>query len=111
MNIEAVKDKIEEGKRKGLTLSLQHVLAASDATIPHETGHLETTGDYDIDDSGDDLRGSVYYDTVYARRQHEEMDWTHDAGRRAKYLELAALEELATIEAIMGQAMKASLAG
>lgn len=33
------------------------------------------------------LRGAVSYDTPYAARQHEELGWQHDAGRRAKWLE------------------------
>ena len=30
---------------------------------------------------------AVSYDTPYAVRQHEEVTWNHDAGRKAKYLE------------------------
>lgn len=37
------------------------------------------------------LTATVSYDTVYAARQHEELDWRHDDGQ-AKYLEGPLLE-------------------
>lgn len=39
----------------------------------------------------DNLTAYVSYDTPYAARQHEELDWRHDDGQ-AKYLEQPLIE-------------------
>lgn len=39
------------------------------------------------------LRGAVSYDTPYAARQHEELEYQHDEGRRAKWLERTFQEQ------------------
>lgn len=67
----------------GLRRALEHVLAESKKIVPLDEGTLERSGRVDVDG----LNGSVSYDTVYARRQHEELTWKHLPGRSAKYLE------------------------
>lgn len=67
----------------------EHILEASNRTIPIEEATLERSGDVGRAPG----KRSIYYDTPYARRQHEELDWRHDSGRRAKYLEKAMQEE------------------
>jgi hypothetical protein len=68
---------------EGLRRGLEHVLAESRKIVPLDEGTLERSGRVDVDG----LEGSVSYDTVYARRQHEELTWKHLPGRSAKYLE------------------------
>jgi hypothetical protein len=70
---------------KGVELGLEHVLAESKKLVPLEEGTLERSGKVTID--AERLEGTVSYDTVYARRQHEELTWKHAPGRQAKYLE------------------------
>jgi hypothetical protein len=41
------------------------------------------------------------YNTVYAARQHEELDWQHPLGGQAKYLESVVLEDAARYPAII----------
>ena len=53
-------------------------------------GRLLRTGDTDVDEG--ELVASISYGTPYARRQHEELDYRHAPGRRAKWLE-RTLEE------------------
>ncbi len=68
---------------EGLRRGLEHVLAESKKIVPLDEGTLERSGRVDVDG----LNGAVSYDTVYARRQHEELTWKHAPGRSAKYLE------------------------
>lgn len=67
----------------------EHILESSNRTIPIEEATLERSGNVGSAPG----KRSVYYDTPYARRQHEELDYRHDSGRRAKYLEKALQEE------------------
>lgn len=73
------------GAVKGLHLAAEHLLSLAQAVVPLQEGILQGTGATDVDDSA--LEASVYFDTVYAARQHEEVTWRHDPGRQAKYLE------------------------
>lgn len=73
----------KSGGSRGVEAAAQHLLAASKAVAPIERGALEASADYDLDGS----KASVYYDTSYAVRQHEDLDEQHDQGRQGKYLE------------------------
>ncbi len=79
------KGKAKAGAARGLFLGAEHVLEESRRLVPIEEGTLERSGLASVDEG--QLRAAVSYDTVYACRQHEEMSWSHDAGRQAKYLE------------------------
>lgn len=70
----------EEGLEKGL----EHVLGKARQIVPLEEGTLERSGR--VVRNG--MEGAVTFDTLYARRQHEELDWKHLPGRSAKYLEI-----------------------
>jgi len=63
-------------------------LEDANRSVPIEVHDLEASGD--VQPEG--LYAVVFYDTPYARRQHEELTWQHDAGRRAKWLELTLTE-------------------
>lgn len=69
----------------GLRDAAEFVLAESSQLVPHELGNLQDSGRTDVDE--DALVAAVSYDTPYAVVQHERMDYHHDAGRQAKYLE------------------------
>jgi hypothetical protein len=68
---------------EGLELGLEHVLGVSQEQVPLDEDTLQRSGKVHVDG----LEGAISYDTVYAVRQHEEMDWRHLPGRKAKYLE------------------------
>lgn len=72
---------------RGLGQGAEHILGESNKIVPLEEGTLLRSGATDVDPGA--LRASIYYDTKYAARQHEEMTWRHDPGRQAKYLETA----------------------
>lgn len=55
---------------------------------PIEEGTLAGTGDVsDPDITASGVEVELSFSTVYAQRQHEELDWEHTDGRQAKYLE------------------------
>lgn len=63
----------------------------SDRTTPIEESTLIRSRVSSVDRRK--LRGAVSYDTVYSRRQHEDLTYRHDEGRRAKFLEAAFKEQ------------------
>ena len=70
---------------EGLTDAAEHLLGEAVAIVPLDEGPLMHSGVADVDES--ELRAAVSFDTPYAVRQHEEMDYRHAPGRQAKYLE------------------------
>lgn len=96
-----------KGAIKGLHLAAEHLLQASRAQVPHEEGTLERSGVASVDEGG--LKGAVSFDTVYAVRQHEELTWKHDDGRKAKYLEDPMNEEAAVMAEIVAAQIRRSL--
>ena len=49
----------------------------------------------------DGTQGAVFYDTDYAIRQHEELNYRHAEGRTAKYLEIPFKENMVNALQIM----------
>lgn len=92
---------------EGLRRGLEHVLAESRKIVPLDEGPLERSGKVDVDG----LEGSISYDTVYARRQHEELTWRHLPGRTAKYLERPMNSERAVVLRLMAVGMRRWLRG
>lgn len=85
LDIGPIDARMQEGAVKGLRVAMEHLLQASREQVPHEEGTLERSGVASVDASG--LVGAVSYDGPYSVIQHERLDFQHDAGRKAKYLE------------------------
>lgn len=97
-NSDRVIAKILGGTFAGMVVAGEALLTESNVFVPHEEGILESSGAVSEDRS--EMVVAVSYDTVYAVRQHEELTWRHNEGRKAKYLEHTAHEmrdELAQI--------------
>lgn len=99
-----MKEAFRAGAERGLFLAASHLLTEANRTVPWDKGPLERSGDVDVDRAN--LQASVYYDTPYARRQHEELYWNHPKKGRAKWLELTAQEQARTINEIVARAMR-----
>ena len=97
LRIPAVTAQIREAAERGLMLGAEHVLTESNKIVPHDEGTLMRSGGVDADG----LTAAVSYDTPYAVRQHEEMDYQHESGRHAKYLETTFAEEADTVGRII----------
>ena len=81
-----VKKKVMTANEKAITLGLEFVKQESVKVAPKDTGMMEKSAQVTM--SADGKTGYVSYDTPYAIRQHEELDFRHAEGRIAKYLEL-----------------------
>nr|WTB07396.1 minor capsid protein [Streptomyces antimycoticus] len=97
------------GAIRGLRIGAEHVLTESRKRVPIEEATLERSGVATVDESS--LTAAVSYDTPYAIRQHEELNYRHDPGRTAKYLEGPLTEQAATVAAIIAAELRRSLRG
>jgi hypothetical protein len=92
-----------EAALAGLRLGAEHVLKLARDRVPIEEGTLERSGR--TSDDGDDTV-AVSFDTVYAVPQHEHLEWRHDAGRSAKYLEIAVHEGAKAVSQLIRAAVR-----
>lgn len=94
----------------GVKLGAEFLLAKANETVPHLDGILEQSGTV----SSDDLTAAVSYGGAakdYAVVQHERLDFHHPGKGRAKWLELALMENRKQIEKVIGAAIRKGLSG
>lgn len=106
-NGKVVVDQINAGAFTGLAMAADHLLTEATKTIPLDTGDMARDGQTSVD--GNQLVATVYYDgpsNPYVVRQHEELGYRHDPGRRAKWLELTGYEEADTITRIIADEIR-----
>lgn len=97
---------LRDAQVRGLTLAAEHLLQVSRSEVPIEEGTLERSGAVTVD--AEDRSAAVAFDTPYAARQHEDLTFRHDAGRKAKYLEDPLNQERETmLEIIAAQTRRA----
>lgn len=97
---------IKSGSVEGLTNACEYVLGESNAHVPLETGDLERSGTVTID-PGEQV-GHISYSGPCSVVQHERLDFKHDSGRNAKFLE-NALKNRAQIAALIAAPIRARL--
>ncbi|UUN29428.1 hypothetical protein [Streptomyces sp. FIT100] len=97
------------GAIRGLRLAAEYVLERSRARVPIEEATLERSGVATVDEQS--MTAAVSYDTPYAVAQHERLDYHHDAGRTAKYLEGPMAEEAGNVGEIIAAQVRRSLRG
>lgn len=95
---------IEDAAKLGLIKAAEYVLEKANRTIPHERGDLQDSGHVSVNDDG--TRAAITYDSPYAVRQHEELTWHHNDGRRAKWLEKTLVEEADTVRQIIAEEIR-----
>ena len=84
--------KIHEAQVKALRDSVEHLLTEANKTNPYREGTLERSGSTDVDEIS--MQASVYYDTPYAIRVHEEPGLRYtDPKARWKWLEMTVKEQ------------------
>lgn len=98
---------VHQGGEEGVTLALEHLLGAARAAAPKDEHTLERSGAT----AQRGLEGVVAFDTPYAKRQHEELDWHHPRGGQAKYLEQPMGTESPTMRALIAQAIRRKMGG
>lgn len=85
LNRAVLNNAVKKATKKGTRNALDHLAAVSKQQVPLDQGTLKSSCFVDVEDDGS--AGTVSYDTAYAVRQHEELGYNHQRGRKAKYLE------------------------
>lgn len=98
---------IREGAARGLYLAAEHVLQQSQEVVPLDESPLMQSGTASVDEAS--LTAAVSYDTPYAVRQHEALDFRHAPGRTAKYLEGPLNASRAEVAAIIAAQMRRAM--
>lgn len=106
-NGDEVKKRERAGRNKGLRLAAEHLLGEATAIVPIEEATLERSGVASVDESKGQAAAS--FDTPYAVRQHEELDYRHDPGRTSKYLEAPLVAEAEVLQGIVAAQIRRSL--
>lgn len=86
-----------------------HVLGESDQLVPIEEGTLSRSGNATAETQGAVAVGAISYDGPYAAIQHERLDYRHDPGRQAKYLEQPLMAEAPTVAQIAATELRRAL--
>lgn len=94
---------------RGLGIGAEHLLGVSRQQVPLEEATLERSGATSVDAGS--FTASVSYDTPYAARQHEELTWRHDPGRKAKYLEDPHHSEAQVVGELIATTIRRTLRG
>ena len=97
-------DLARQAANAGHILASEHLLQVSRELVPLEEGTLSRSGETSVDEAS--LTANVTYGTPYALIQHEALDFHHDAGRQAKYLEAPSVSEASTFATLMAKAAK-----
>ncbi|MBM0203511.1 hypothetical protein JNW90_10580 [Micromonospora sp. STR1s_5] len=98
-------ERVQRGGEQGVQEAAEFVLDVATPRTPFEEGPLVDSGDTDADG----LEASVFFDTVYAARQHEETTWDHAPGETAKYLEEPFNDSAGWVREIIGDAIRREL--
>lgn len=102
-----VQRELRQAAARGLLLGAEHVLGVSNDRVPLDESALQRSGTASVDEAS--LTAMVSYDTPYAVRQHEEMDFEHAPGREAKYLENSLNAERDVVLALIAAEMRRAL--
>ena len=94
-----------EAIKKGL----EHLLEESNRVIPHDEGVMQDSGSVDFNSS--ELAGTVFYDTPYAVRQHEDATLSHKNGRKHHFLEESFNDQSAALLKFIQEELEAALGG
>ncbi len=80
-----IKAAVKSCGAKATWSALDHLASVSKQQVPLDTGALSNSCTVSV--NGDGSEGTVSYDTPYAVIQHENQSFSHQRGRKAKYLE------------------------
>lgn len=92
------------GAVRGVNLALFRLRALSVPRAPLDRGPLRESATIDpaTEAQLETTEGLLIYDTPYAARQHEELDYHHDDGE-AKYVERPMTEHAAELQGIIAK--------
>ena len=102
-----VDERLKLAANRGLAIAGEYVLGESNKKVPIEEYDLGRSGSVSRDPAND--RIAIFYDTPYAKRQHQDLTYRHDEGRTAKFLENAINGSTAEVRAIIAAAIRGDL--
>ncbi len=88
MKLYPIRDVIDEAASAGLKEGARDVLRDARERVPVDDGTLRRSGRVVMDN----LEATVKFTAPHAWLQHERLDYQHEGGGEAKYLENAAAE-------------------
>lgn len=100
---------VTAANRRGLQRGAEHLHERSNAVCPLDEHTLISSSFVSVANNG--KQAAVSYNTVYARRQHEELGWRHKPGRQAKYLEEPTKTEWPVIKQIVAAEIERTIGG
>lgn len=98
---------IEKATQDELRKAGRQILQRSNQLAPKDDGDLVKTGRAIVDD----LTLQVSYTAPHAHLQHENLEYQHEDGGQAKFLETAIDELAGPINAALAAAVRKSLGG
>lgn len=105
INKDLIEKAMRNASKRGIYAALDVVASASKQQVPLDKGPLLASCAIDV--ASDGSQGTISYDTPYAVRQHEEMGYHHQRGRKAKYLEDPVNDPTVTSQALAAMAAEA----
>jgi len=104
----AVKAKMHEAGAASLNVAATELLRIANESIPREEGIMAASGEV-TDATAENLVSEVGYggeSSAYVVKQHEDTTLRHDAGQRAKWLEMAGKENAKRLGVTIGMEIK-----
>ena len=77
--------KLQQSEIQAIQDGCEYILQEANKLVPLDEGTLQRSGNTSIDSSK--KTGSIYYDTKYTIRLHENPQYTFQKGRQGKWLE------------------------
>jgi len=96
---------------KQLKKDLLDLQGKAQLIAPTDTNDLVGSAQSDATGNSKGVGGYVSFDTPYATRQHEEMEYHHLPGKQAKYLEAPLKANIGRYTDNMGNAIKKAVGG
>lgn len=108
-NGDQIADQIDGAALDGMFEATEVLLGLAVDQTPWVEHLLRNSAVADAEATPDGVRGVVSYNTPYARRQHEELDWEHPNGGNAKFLERPATQFGEQMQQIIGAHIRGAI--
>lgn len=99
------RNKMRAAAIRAVTIAGQDLEGRAQREAPLEEGTLRGSSRTEVVETQSGVSSEVSFNTVYARRQHEETTWEHPRAGKAKYLEDPLKEMAPRYEAAIGKAV------
>lgn len=86
-NLEKIRENLVTNEVKIMWDVVFDLMGKSQRIAPHETGNLAGSASPSVKVENSEVIGEVGFNESYALEQHENLYYTHEPGKTAKYLE------------------------